>query len=98
MIEADVGMPLLVAALAFNLVLGLAGWAASRLRPSWARSTILAQTLVGAFFLLLVLSPLAQHDAEDPSSQRFFALALFLGVLGLLKLLGRFEENDPPAK
>ena len=57
----------------------------------------MAQTLTMSFFLLVVLSPIAQADAEDPGSQRFFGLALFLGVLGLLKLLGRFEENEPPA-
>ena len=50
-----------------------------------------------SFFLLGVLSPIAQAYAEDPGSQRFFGLALFLVVLGLLKLLGRFEENEPPA-
>jgi FtsH-binding integral membrane protein len=98
MMDADLGMPLLIVVIAFNMILGLAGWAASRVRPAWARSTILAQLLVSSFFLLMVLSPMTQADAEDPNSQRFFALALFMGVLGLLKLLGRFEENEPPSR
>jgi len=92
MIDADTLVPLLVVGLTMNMVLGLVGWLIGRRHPAWARSALLTQVLLSAFFVLIVVTPEANEQALTPDSPRLFGLALFLGLLGLLKLLGRFEE------
>jgi len=88
----DALVPLLTMALGLIVILSLVGWVLSRTRPAWARSTLLAQVIVAAFFLAVVLTPQAQADSAVPGSPKLFSLVLFLGLLGLFKLLGRFEE------
>ncbi len=83
---------LFCAALGLNIAVAITGWLVGKTRPTWARSALLAQVLVSAFFLAIVLTPKAQEDAGLDDSPRLFSLALFLALLGLFKLLGKFEE------
>lgn len=93
LLDADTAVPLLLLALGLNIVIGLAGFALGLRRPAWARSGLIVQILVAAFFLLIVITPAVQHDAMVDDSPRLLSLAVFLGLMGLLKLLGRFEDQ-----
>lgn len=93
MIDPDVAVPLLVLAVGVNMVIALGGFALGQRRAAVARSALIAQVLISTFFLLIVLTPVVQADAGEPDSPRLLSLAVFLGLLGLLKLLGRFEEH-----
>ena len=92
MIDAETLVPLLVVGLTITMIMGLVGWVVGRRHAAWARSVLLTQVLVSAFFVLIVVTPIANEQALTPDSPRLLGLALFLGLLGLLKLLGRFEE------
>lgn len=92
MLDNDATVPLLLTALAVQIVVALAGVGLSRWKPNIVRSALITQVLLAAFFLLIVITPALQADANSPDSPRLFSLAVFVGLLGLLKLLGRFEE------
>jgi hypothetical protein len=91
--EPALAAPLVTVALAVLVVIALTGFVASAYRPSAARSALLAQVLVGAFFFAIVITPTLQADADAPGSGRHASLLAFVAVVGLLKLLGRFEER-----
>ena len=74
-------------------MIGLGGFALGLRRPAAARSGLIVQILVSTFFLLIVITPAVQEDAMSGDSSRALSLAVFLGLLGLLKLLGRFEDQ-----
>lgn len=93
LLDADTAVPLLLLALGLNIVIGLAGFALGLRRPAWARSGLIVQILVSTFFLLIVITPAVQADAMADDSSRVMSLAVFLGLLGLLKLLSRFEDQ-----
>lgn len=92
MLDSDVAMPLLLVSLALQIVIALVGVGLSRMKPAIARSALITQVLLAAFFLLIVVTPGLQADANTADSPRLLSLAVFVGLLGLLKLLGRFEE------
>jgi hypothetical protein len=91
-LDHDAAVPLLLAALALQIVVALGAIALSRWKPNITRSALITQVLLASFFLLIVITPALQADANSGDSPRLFSLAVFLGLLGLLKLLGRFEE------
>jgi uncharacterized membrane protein len=91
-LDHEATVPLLLVALSLQVVVALGGVALSRFKPNIARSALITQILLAAFFMLVVLTPALQADANTSDSPRLFNLAVFLGLLGLLKLLGRFEE------
>lgn len=78
-----------VAAIGVMALLSLAGFLTAgpeaRRLPT---ALVLLNVLVGVFFLLALLTPLSQERG-------WLALLLFGGVLGILKLLGRFERPGP---
>jgi protein-S-isoprenylcysteine O-methyltransferase Ste14 len=91
--EPELAAPLMTVALAAVVTVALAGFALSTRRPSAARSALVAQVLVAGFFHAVVVTPTLQADADAPDSARWASLVAFVAVLGLLKLLGRFEES-----
>ena len=92
LLDSDTAVPLLLLALSLQIVVALLGVGLSRFKPSITRSALITQVLLAAFFLLIVVTPGLQADANTADSPRLLSLAVFLGLLGLLKLLGRFEE------
>jgi hypothetical protein len=91
-LDSDTAVPLLLGALALQIVVSLVGIGLSRVKPNITRSALIIQVLLATFFLLIVVTPGLQADANTADSPRLMSLAVFLGLLGLLKLLGRFEE------
>jgi hypothetical protein len=92
LLDSAVAVPLLLVALVLQIVVALLGVGLSRLKPAITRSALIAQILLATFFLLVVVTPGLQADANAADSPRLLSLAVFLGLLALLKLLGRFEE------
>lgn len=74
-----------VAALAVMALLALASYVASVRFPRAAPTMNLLGVLVGAFFLFAALTP-------DAHRNRALPLAIFLGILGTLKLMSGFES------
>jgi cyclophilin family peptidyl-prolyl cis-trans isomerase len=58
---------------------------ANRLPARVQLSLVLLNVLIGAFFLLILLTPAAQTSSV-------LAMAVFAGMLGTFKLMGRFES------
>ncbi|MBI3831643.1 MAG: peptidylprolyl isomerase [Planctomycetes bacterium] len=78
--------------LAMMLLLSVAQFLfAEKIPPKTLASVQLISVLVGAFFAIVLLTPAAQHRES-------LAMLVFLGILGLFKLMGRFEAPGGPPK
>ncbi|MFO1019691.1 MAG: peptidylprolyl isomerase [Planctomycetales bacterium] len=66
----------------------------NHITKSQMQSLVIIALLIGSFQMFVFLGPDAARQARNPESHRFLAVALFLGLLGLLKLLGRFESPN----
>lgn len=95
--KGDAGMAQYVPAfagviIALLLLVSVAQWAlAEKIPPAKLASIQLISVLVGSFFAVTLLTPAAQH-------QEYLAILVFFGILGLFKLMGRFEASAPPPK
>ena len=90
---------ILVDVLALIMIVGLAHYyLAHRLAPARLLSLNLVTVLIAGFILFAVLNVRAQDDAHDSESSHWFGVLLFLGTLGLLRLMGRFESPDASGK
>jgi peptidyl-prolyl cis-trans isomerase B (cyclophilin B) len=79
-------------ALAMMLLISVAQFLfAEKIPPKTLASVQLISVLVGAFFAVVLLTPAAQHRES-------LAMMVFLGILGLFKLMGRFEAPGGPPK
>ncbi|MCW8132167.1 MAG: peptidylprolyl isomerase [Planctomycetota bacterium] len=77
--------------LAIMLLISVAQWAlAERIPPRTLASIQLISVLVGALFVVALLTPMAQR-------QELLAVLLYFGILGLFKLMGKFESGGPKA-
>jgi cyclophilin family peptidyl-prolyl cis-trans isomerase len=78
--------PALAGGLALIVAFGIAVFAfANRLSARVQMSLVLIMVLVGAFFLLVLLTPAAQTSSA-------LAIAVFAGMLGTFKMMSRFEN------
>jgi cyclophilin family peptidyl-prolyl cis-trans isomerase len=78
--------PAVAGGLALIVACGIAAFAlANRLPPRIQTSLVLIMVLVGAFFLLVLLTPAAQTSS-------LLAVAVFAGMLGTFKMMSRFEN------
>jgi cyclophilin family peptidyl-prolyl cis-trans isomerase len=78
--------PALAGGLALIVACGVAAFAlANRLPARIQTSLVLIMVLVGAFFLLVLLTPAAQTSS-------LLAVAVFAGMLGTFKMMSRFEN------
>lgn len=85
----------LVFSLVLMIAVGLSYYClAGRLAPSRLLSLNLINVLIGGFVLFLLANPLALSQAQQPESSRPMSLLLFAGLLGLFKLVGRFESPE----
>jgi hypothetical protein len=91
-LQSPMAVPVLLAGLGLQLAIGLVAFGLSGLKPSVMRSALLMQLLVGVFCAMVVLTPWLQAEANAAGSTRLVNLAVFLALLAMLKLLGRFEE------
>jgi cyclophilin family peptidyl-prolyl cis-trans isomerase len=81
--------PVLAAGLAVMMALSLAGFLlAGRLEPHRVSAFSLLTILTGAFFLIREAIPRAGGNAA-------IATAVFFGMVGLFKLMNRFESTPP---
>jgi len=79
-------MGLVIAGVGLMLVLALGSFFFSGQIPAnWQQSIALLIVLVAGFMLLVLLTPYGQR-------QQILAAGLFLGVVGMFKLMGRFES------
>jgi hypothetical protein len=92
LLQAPTAVPLLLAGLGLHIVVALVAFVVSRWKPAVARSALLMQVLLGAFVMMIVVTPWLQAEANAAGNTRFLNLAVFLALVGMLKLLGRFEE------
>jgi cyclophilin family peptidyl-prolyl cis-trans isomerase len=83
---AVVGAPALAGGLALIVACGLASFAlANRLPGRVLTSLVLVNVLIGSFFLLALLTPVAQTSSA-------LSIAVFAGMLGTFKMMSRFES------
>lgn len=79
-------VPLVVAGVGLVLLLALGSFFLSgRIPANWQQSLTLLIVLTASFLLLILLTPYGQRH-------QIVALGLFLGAVGLFKLLSRFES------
>ena len=90
-LQSPMAVSVLLTGLGLQLAIGLVAFGLSGFKPSVARSALLLQLLVGAFCAMVVLTPWLQTEAKAAGSTRLVNLAVFLALLAMLKLLGRFE-------
>jgi len=78
--------------IAVMLLVSVLQWAlAEKIPPRALASIQLISVLVGAVFVVALVLPLAQQRG-------YVALLVFFGIVGLFKLMNRFEAPAPPPK